>query len=280
MFLIWGWELLLFVGSVAYYSLCGLPSAGHRHPAARSFAAFLGFETLWTLGYMAELASPSLGAKVFWDNVQFVPWMLIMPATLLFAWEYVQYRPRRRRLVLSLYMALPIVTTLWVLTDFIHGRARSSAHIEAAPPFGALVYDFTSLELVLFAQSYLSILYVVVVLLRSALRESGPLRWQALLVVLGLIVPTVGGTLSLFLPLWTQRDTGPAWFGLAALPVTYALYRGRFLSYTDRTAPCVRGTSRSCPGDRDEPAPGRSPSRSGPVRLRANGDRAATSLRW
>jgi hypothetical protein len=57
-------------------------------PGAMPFAILVMGQASWTLGYILELASTTLGAKIFWDNFQFIGAAIWPAALLAFALDY------------------------------------------------------------------------------------------------------------------------------------------------------------------------------------------------
>ena len=60
----------------------------HSAPGARAYTLVLLSQTIWSLGYVAELLSADVGSKVFWDDLQLPPPYLMALGMLLFAFEY------------------------------------------------------------------------------------------------------------------------------------------------------------------------------------------------
>jgi PAS domain S-box-containing protein len=185
-------------------------------------------QSVWSLGYVAELLAPSVRGKVFWDDVQLPPPYVMALSLLLFAWEY-SGRPTRalRRWFWTLCM-LPIAACVWVFSDPLHGLARASAHIEADPPFGVLLYDFSGIELISFVEVYLIAGYATYCVLKNAAKQAAVHRRQALLVSGGVILDLFASLPGLLGYRWLgQRDSGPFWFAVSGLCVSWALTRYR-----------------------------------------------------
>ncbi|MFT3922165.1 MAG: histidine kinase N-terminal 7TM domain-containing protein [Myxococcales bacterium] len=228
-----GWLLLLLASSSATLTLACAAFAWRLrpHPAARAFSLYMLTQSVCGMGYVAELLSDGVQAKLLWDNIQYVAWLGFSPTMLWFAWEYAQCVPPRLSRLLGYVMVIPVATVIWVLTDPLHGHARASAHVVPSPPFDMLIYDFGFLDLLFSVQMYLIALYVVVIVGRAAVEHPRGLRAQALLVMFGLALPMAGNLIGLLDPeLFGQRDVSPICFGIGAVPITWALQRGRFLN--------------------------------------------------
>jgi signal transduction histidine kinase/ActR/RegA family two-component response regulator len=225
-----GLGLVPFALSAGLTACCALVVRRRRaQPGAMAFAGLLLAETVYSAGYVGELAAGDLESKVFWDNLQLLAMIAILPGLLSFVWDYAERGPARRGLFWAWYMLCPLLTVLWVLGDPL-GSARASARIEHAPPFGTLLYDFTVLEWLLTGQVVATVGYAVAVLSRMVVGLHRALRSQVILIIFGVAAPTLASMLGLLgLRFLGQRDIAPAFFGLAALPITWALHRRRFL---------------------------------------------------
>lgn len=227
----WSWALMPFVLSALLTGSCMvLLWKRHASPGARPLALLFGVETLWSLAYLGELSASSLDGKLFWDSVRLVAWLTMLFPLLLFTWDYCGLGPRRRAPWLLAYAIVPAVTVGWVLTDPFHGQARADAHLVHAPPFDSLLYGFTLPEQFAIVQTYATLLYASFALMHTATRQHQAHRMQAALILLCLWLPSAVELLTLSgYHFVGQRDIAPASFGLAAVPMTWALAQRRML---------------------------------------------------
>jgi PAS domain S-box-containing protein len=198
----------------------------HAAPGARAYSLVMFSQCWWSLGYVEELLAPDLASKIFWDNVQLPPVFLIVLSLLGFVYRYTGLPARHLRRVLAGLSVLPVLACAWVLSDGIHHRARASAHIVPDPPFGALIYDFSNIELASFLEVYAVGLYAAFLLLRKASSQAELHRKQAVLVSAGVLLGLFGELPGFFgYRLFGQRDSSPLWFAVSGLCVTWALTR-------------------------------------------------------
>ena len=158
--------------------------------------------------------------------MQLPPPYLVTLALLFFVYEYTGRSTQALRRWFWALTALPIAACAWVFSDHFHGLARASAHIAEAPPYGALLYDFSIIEWLSFLEVYAVSGYAVYRLLSHAAMQTGPLRRQALLVgggVLLVMFAAVPGFLGY--RMFGQRDSSPLWFAISGVAVTWALSR-------------------------------------------------------
>jgi PAS domain S-box-containing protein len=197
-------------------------------PGARAYAVVMLGQTVWSLGYVAELLAPDARSKLFWDDVQLPPPYLMALGMLLFAFEYSGRSTRALRHWFWTLTVLPIAACLWVFSDPLHGLARASARVEPDPPFGILLYDFSAIELLSFVEVYLVGGYAAYCVLKSAAKQAELHRRQALLVSGGIVLNLFASLPGLLGYRWLgQRDSGPFWFALSGLGVSWALTRYR-----------------------------------------------------
>jgi len=152
------------------------------------------------------------------------PPFLISIALLFFAFAYTGRSTRVLRRWLPALAVLPIMACAWVFSDPIHGRARASAHIAVDPPYGALLYDFSSIELVSYVVTLIFGWYAIYLLLSALRRHATVYRRQATWVCFGLVLDLTATVPGLLGYRWFgQRDSAPLWFGIGGLLVTWAL---------------------------------------------------------
>jgi len=185
-------------------------------------------QTIWSLGYVAELLAPTVQGKVFWDDIQLPPPYVMALSLLLFAYEYSGRPTRALRRRLWTLGILPLAACLWVFSDPLHGLARASARIEPDPPYGALLYDFSAIELLSFVEVYLVAGYATYCVSKNAAKQAPVYRRQALLVSGGVILDLFASLPGILGYRWLgQRDSSPLWFAISGLCVSWALTRYR-----------------------------------------------------
>jgi len=183
-------------------------------------------QTLWSLGYVAELLASGMREKVFWDDVQLPPPYLMALGMLVFAFEYSGRPTRELQRWFGALSALPIAACVWVFSDPWHGLARATAHVEPDPPFGALLYEFSTVELLSFIEVYCIAGYAAYCILRGGSKSARLQRRQALLVGGGLVLNLLAGVPGLLGYRWLgQRDFSPFCFAVSGLCVSFALTR-------------------------------------------------------
>ncbi|MCL4263518.1 MAG: PAS domain-containing protein [Anaerolineae bacterium] len=197
-------------------------------PGARPFALVAASQATWTFGYIFELNSDTLAAKVFWDDIQFVG-AFVWPLTFLaFALAYTG-RPFKRPYLAWLLLSGPfLLFGGLVVTDRFHGWIRPSANLIPGEPFAALTYEFTTAVWLVSSYAYV-LIFIALYLLASTFLRAQPLyRRQMLMVIFGALIPMVGVLCTLFGITFTfQRDTTPITFAVSNLLIAWGLFRYR-----------------------------------------------------
>ena len=143
-------------------------------PGALPFAVFLLGEALWTAGYIFELVSKSLAAKVDWDSFQFIGVFTVGLAIVVMARSYVGKPAALSKWSWLVLLLVPVGVTLAALSDPWHHLLRQSAHVVPGDPVGALLYDFTAVDFVGIAFVYGNCIYALALFMGYWRRARGP----------------------------------------------------------------------------------------------------------
>ncbi len=200
---------------------------------ARLFAFIAWVETGVSLGYMAELVSPALPGKIFWDNMQWLGIMGVATAVLLFALAYAGHKSAYARRTWIALALVPFLVALLVVTDPLHRWLHPAPSVIVGEPFAILVYDFNalSLGLTLYAQGIT--LLGILVLLRHFMQARSFYRHQIAPVIIGYTIPLVGSIFSVsrVMPC-LPRDITPFTFALSNMVMAWGLFRHQLLTIT------------------------------------------------
>jgi PAS domain S-box-containing protein len=180
---------------------------------------------IWTLGYIFELISPTLEAKIFWDNMQWITSFIIPLAMLAFAIQYTGRKLRHPRWVWGVLILISVIFLVLIFTDRFHGLLRPTAWLVPGQPFDALVYDLNSTVWITMLYVY-ALTLAALYLLLDHFRRSNIYRTQVGVVLLGAMFPLIGTFLSLIgiIPTF-QRDTTPFTFAIFNLLIMWGLFQ-------------------------------------------------------
>ncbi len=194
---------------------------------AAAYTWFMAGQFLSVTGFVLEILSPQLEAKIIWDKFQwFIQGMLIIPAFLLFTIQFTEHRVYRSRLFWLVTLTIPILFNLLVVTDASHHLIYPNPHIESTYPYAELRYDFSRTVYIFALYIYLVSLYGISLLVNYALRVSRLYRWQAFTIAIGFFIPMAFSILALLdIEIGPQRDASPFTFAIGNLIVAWGLFR-------------------------------------------------------
>jgi diguanylate cyclase (GGDEF)-like protein/PAS domain S-box-containing protein len=196
-------------------------------PGVAAFAVVAAAEAFWTLGFILEVVSPGLRAKVFWDNLQFLPMAVIPVGFLAFAHGF-SGRPVRHPGPVYGALALPLLALVALaFTDPLHGLVRVGTQPVTAP-FAQLSYGFTWVVDAAAVYVYLLEGAAFAVLAAGWMRTHPLYRAQVNLVMAGVLVPVLGSVLTVtVLARSPYRDLTPWTFAIGNLVIAWGLFRRR-----------------------------------------------------
>ncbi|KRT67980.1 MAG: histidine kinase, partial [candidate division NC10 bacterium CSP1-5] len=152
------WQKLIFLSpyliSLAVAISLGLYTWRRRGvTGATTYTIIALAQASWTLGFILELLSPTIEAKIFWDDFQFGAGFLLLTGYAVFAAEYTGRlkHPRRTWVLLSI---APLISMGVIFTDQWHQLIRPVAWLEPRWPFPELLYEFTPAVLAISAYGY------------------------------------------------------------------------------------------------------------------------------
>ena len=195
---------------------------------AGSFSIVILLEVLETGGYLLELVAPTMNGKMLWDNFQWFTSLLIPISILYFSIEYIdRLKPAIQYWIgLLAFISLGLATVISM--DLFPGWGILSPHLIAAEPFAVYTYQFGPVILVATAYGYLLALVGYFVLGREVVRQKGIFRQQALIILIGLLIPMLSTVLTLLgVTLLPNRDILPFTFPLANIIIIFGLFRYR-----------------------------------------------------
>lgn len=222
-------HLLPYLGSAAVSAGVGVYCWARRaRPGVGAFAVMALAQAAWTLGLVFETAAPTLGAKLFWDNLQFLPLPVIPAAFLAFAHRYAGRRIPHAAAVYAGVAAPLAVLAVLAFTDPLHGWVRIAPRLVPGTPFAELTYGFTPLFTAAFG--WLVVVYLAAFAeLAAAWARTHPLyRAQVSALAAGAAVPLLGAALTLtVLADSPGRDITPITFAVSQLVIAWGLFRRR-----------------------------------------------------
>ena len=186
---------------------------------------------VWSGAYAVEIASQDLTSKLFWAKVQYIGIVTIAPAWFVFAIQYTARRSWFTRSLrnLSTLAIIPIVTLILVWTNEAHGLIWSRTSLATGTAFPMLELEYGLGFWVFWVHTYLLLVLGSIWIGTMALQSIRLYRWQASIVLLGVMVPWVSNLLYIARLTPASLDLTPFAFFVAALAYGWSLFRFRLL---------------------------------------------------
>jgi len=224
--------IIPFVISAVVLAILGTYGWFHRaRAAALAFSIAMFCMLFWTIGFIIEIISVELAAKVFWSNVQFIGIAITPVALLIMVIYYLGYQSVKKWLIVML-MIVPVMTIILMITNEFHHLFRGFPSIDInAGPFPVLVNDYGPWYYWILAPYSFFISIASIVLLSHSLSLSkSAYKRQSIILILSISAPLIVNILYVFditpIPHFNLTTVAFAFSGLA---VGYSLFQNRFL---------------------------------------------------
>jgi PAS domain S-box-containing protein len=188
---------------------------------------------MWALGYALEIAGTDLPTKLFWAKVQYIGIVTVPLCWLIFALDYAGHdRWLTPRALIPLGI-IPIITVLLAFTNDWHGLIWSATQFDPAGSNAPLILSHGAWFWVYWAYAQLVVLIGTIIVIRALLGARRPYRWQALLILVAVLLPWIGNILyATGLNPVPTLDLTPFAFVLSEAAVALGLSRFRLISLT------------------------------------------------
>ena len=195
-------------------------------PGARAFAFLAGSEMVWTVGYILQLVSPTLGGKLLWNNLQFLGAVGAPVAYLAFSFAYAGRKIKRSTWHVILALSAALLFLIW--TDGLHHLFRIDPQLAPGFLFSELIFGNGPTFLLYPFLGYLLLLVGTYILVQNYISAPRAFRWQIATVIFSVLIPWVT-TLITWLNLVpvTQHEITPLTFAISNSVVAWALFRYR-----------------------------------------------------
>ncbi len=204
----------------------------HRkaHPAAPAFVRTIPPLAVWLVAYGFEIMATEATSKEAWETLIIICLAWLPFFWLLFALQYSGQEAWLTRRNLALLMLPPMVTTLFTLTNPLHGLVWSDIVLDDSGPFLATVPVRGPWFWIHTFFGYCYILFGTGLFLVFISRSAAIYRRQALIVVLCSAIPLLGNAMHMAgkIPV-PGLDPGAFAFALSAALIALALFRYQLL---------------------------------------------------
>ncbi|WP_312907242.1 histidine kinase N-terminal 7TM domain-containing protein [Natronosalvus caseinilyticus] len=225
------WTALLGVTALVSFAFAVYVFRNYYRRDNVVIVAFFGISTAtvwWSLTYALQVSATTVSAKLAWNRFVWIGVALMMVSWPLFVLVYTGHERWARGKRLALLAALPTATLLLVLG----GRADQFLYLDPSVEYadGLYVLTFTPGVFFLFVQAYSYAINGVtyVLLWRTMRRQAGPVRRQAILLLVAGLIPAVAAIVGMtgwITPLFF--DLTPIAFLLTTPLVAWALFSHR-----------------------------------------------------
>ncbi len=221
---------LIVTAAIAF--MLSLYCWGRRPDRAATYFALLLFAVSeWAFFSGLESSATGSAIKIFFSKLEFVGISGIGPLWLLFALSFGRQEAVLTRLQRALLWVFPAVIVGLAATNELHGLVWP--RIEPASPGrgSQLIYDHGPAIWANAVYVYTLVAVGTFFILRTAIRSPRLYRRQAMVLIVGAVIPWVGSILYLSVPgVSGGRDFTPIGFAISGILVTWSVFRFRFLS--------------------------------------------------
>ena len=198
----------------------------NRHgKAVKAFIVSVALELSWFIGYLLELSSDGLGAKIFWDKFQYIGAIFTPVALLIFALQFTN-RKFNLKLWASILIVIATVFQVLIFVDLWPGLTYVSPQIEEGVPWDALRYEFGPIANVLnYYIQGLALVYIGILISGFFNKRVQPT--QLGIVLIGTAIPTIGVIVafSFGLKFANQTDVSPLMFAFSSIILAWGIFR-------------------------------------------------------
>lgn len=206
-------------------------------PGAVALFIMCSIMGLWSFGYIMEILSQGLTAKIFWDNVQMLGGAM-GASSLAFALQYTGQEAHLKKRVWVLLATEPLI--MWSLAvSNLTELFRSNVYLYTEGPFPALMYEMGTASWIDFGYGYIMYLLFVILIVKFLIHSHSLYRKQAVVIMIGLTT-IAGGFILSFLGFFPEymRDPSPYTFTILNISLFFCIYRYRIL----KVVPIARET--------------------------------------
>jgi PAS domain S-box-containing protein len=221
--------------SIAAVLSLGLAVYGARRrgvAGASAFVLMMSALTLWSITYALELGNTELSNKIFWLKAEY-PGIVLLPVFwLVFSLQYSNSQIWRKygRRVLVLLLIVPITTVILAWTNEWHHLIWQRIELNAGGSTSILELTYGRWFWIHVTVSYLYLIWGTGIVVNMVFRTRTVYRRQAVVILLGALIPWFGNVLYVFGPNPVSGlDLTPFSFTLTGSVLAWSVFRYRLL---------------------------------------------------
>ncbi|MBL8026000.1 MAG: hypothetical protein JNL74_06300 [Fibrobacteres bacterium] len=201
-------------------------------PAVNSYLLILLAQILWQFGYAAEILSPNLEVKLFWDDFQFLALLMSVYFIRSFSLVYSKTGKYKRDIFWWLHLfvifSFTIIVSLGQNSDLI----RFSYRVGEGSYNGRLIYEFGLVSWCIFLYAYLQLAAVVYRIIKKPSEKVKSKRVLTILLIVSVAIPYVGFILRISGLFNTyERDITPFTFSISSAVAVVAVLRFKLFDF-------------------------------------------------
>lgn len=223
--------LPLLVSAIMLIALIGYGWFQRKHKVAVYFSLMMSAVTIWVVFAILELLAVELELRIFLAKVDFIGITYLAPLLLLMALEYLGKTQQMRNLLFA-SVIIPTLTNILIWTNDWHRLWYGTPSLDTSgAPFVVTNYDYGAWFYLVHAPfGWITIIFVLTLLLRKITLKKTVYRDQILVFLLAILLPTITDVFYVFgiTPI-PQFNFTPIVFSLSGIIIAWALYRYKFL---------------------------------------------------
>ena len=205
----------------------------HRRQAPGAGALLVLFVStfVWTLGFLLEANSDTLGRQLFFNNIGYIGSMSVPVAWFIFAMHYTG----ANRLVTGWRILplclIPVATVVLVWTNNWHHLMWFNEHLVTSGPFTVTVKTYGTFFWIAYANNYILIVTGAIVLIRRLFVGAPLYTGQAVSLIVAVVLPLIWNFIYVFdLVPMPRKDLTPVMFAISGIAITLGVMRFQLLT--------------------------------------------------
>ncbi len=200
------------------------------NPNAFYFSIVMVAVSIWSICEAFEMASVDMATKILWSQISYIGIITIGPSFLLFTMSYTDHKKYLNKQFAAILMIIPAIILFFVATNSWFGLIWPTITPTSSQPGAILIYGHGIGFYLNFLYIYILLTAGILLLLQSIIRSPKLFQKQALMILIGVLIPTVANALYVaeYSPI-IGLDLTPFAFTLTGILVAYSIFKYKLL---------------------------------------------------
>jgi PAS domain S-box-containing protein len=222
------WQLL--PGLILFIIGLYIQSRPVKKRESNVFSALMFSGSLWAVTSAIQLITPNPGWQKFWNNITFLGIMVVPTSWFLLAAKLTGFAQKQIDRNEKWFWAVPFLLYIALLTSNFHKTFFTGHEIIQAGGYAALQNEYGPLFYVHTAYSYMLLLFGMLIIGRSLVKDFKKYGSQAYGLIIGILAPLVGNIYYLFgsVPAGFPDPT-PMIFTVTGVSFAWSIFGGHLL---------------------------------------------------